>query len=92
MYTRLGMQMIPQELPPVQGSEHGGTNMARLGPSFGYHPNALKTYLVVKQNYEEVVRQIFSDTDVCITTQVKRHLGAALGSKTFTEEYVSDKV
>ena len=62
------------------------------GPSFGYHPNASKTYLVVKQDHEEQAKEIFSDTDVRLTTQGKRHLGAALGSKTFTEEYVSDKV
>ena len=31
-------------------------------------------------------------TDVHITIQGKRHLGAAIGSRTFTEEYVSHKV
>ena len=66
--------------------------MANRGPSFGYHPNGSKTYLVVKQEYEEVAKAAFIDTDVHITTQGKRHLGAALGSKSFTEEYVNNKV
>ena len=62
------------------------------GPSFGYHPNASKTYLVVKQEHENSAREKFAGTDVHITIHGKRHLGAALGSKTFTEEYVNDKV
>ncbi len=62
------------------------------GPLFGYHPNASKTYLVVKEEHEESAKEAFTDTDVSITTHGKRHLGAAIGSKTFTEEYVRDKV
>jgi len=48
-------------------------------------------HLVVKE-HEESAEEMFTDTDVHITTHGKRHLGAALGSKTFTEEYVNDKV
>jgi hypothetical protein len=66
--------------------------LSEQGPLFGYHPNASKTYLVVKEECEAVATQAFADTEVHITSQGKRHLGAALGSKTFTEEYVSDKV
>ena len=66
--------------------------LAHHGPSFGYHPNASKTYLVIKQEYEEPAKEAFADTDVHMTTHGKRHLGAALGSKTFTEEYVNNKV
>ena len=66
--------------------------LTEYGPSFGYHPNASKTYLVVKQEYEESAKTAFADTEVHITTQGKRHLGAALGFKTFTEEYVTEKV
>ena len=62
------------------------------GPAFGYHPNGSKTYLVVKQEYETNARQLFDDTDVHITIQGKRHLGAAIGSRSFMEEYVSHKV
>ena len=63
-----------------------------LGPSFGYFPNDSKTYLVVKQEFVKVANDAFADTDVLITTHGKRHLGAALGSKSFAEEYVSNKV
>ena len=63
-----------------------------LGPTFGYHPNSTKTYLIVKEEHENKAKALFADTDVHITTNGKRHLGAALGANTFTEEYVSGKV
>ena len=66
--------------------------LSSLGDAFGYHPNASKTYLVVKPEHESKARQLFADTGVQITIQGKRHLGAAIGSKSFTEEYVCNKV
>jgi hypothetical protein len=42
---------------------------------------------VVKPEFENVANNAFAGTDVRITTHGKRHLGAAIGSKTFTEEY-----
>ena len=66
--------------------------MANHRASFGYHPNAAKTYLVVKQEYEDFAKEAFANTDGQITTHGKRHLEAALSAKTFTEEYVSSKV
>ena len=63
-----------------------------LGPLFGYHPNPSKTYLVVKEELKESATQVFADTGVNVTTEGKHHLGAAIGSHSFTEEYVSRKV
>ena len=63
-----------------------------LGPTYGYYPNSAKTYLIVKEEHEDKAKTIFADTDVHITTNGKRHLGAALGTKSFTEAYVSSKV
>ena len=37
------------------------------GPFFGYHPSALKTYLVVKQEYEDLAKNAFTSTAVHIT-------------------------
>ena len=66
--------------------------LTNLGPLFGYHPNPSKTYLVVKEEHIENATQAFADTGVQITTDGKCHLGAAIGSHTFTCEYVSRKV
>ena len=65
--------------------------LSNQGPSFGYYPNASKTYLVVKEELEATAIELFAGTDVHVTTDGKRHLGAALGSRTFTEEYVSGR-
>ena len=35
---------------------------------------------------------IFSDLSIKITTEGQRHLGAALGSESFKEAYVNEKV
>lgn len=67
-------------------------HISEIGPLFGYYPNGSKTYLVVKPDHGEHASRLFADTDVHVTTYGKRHLGAALGSRTFTEEYVSTKV
>ena len=63
-----------------------------LGPTFGYHPNGVKTYLIVKEEHDNKAKALFADTDVHITINGKRHLGATLGANTFTEEYISSKV
>ena len=63
-----------------------------FGPTFGYYPNGAKTYLIVKEEFEDKAKALFADTNVHITINGKRHLGAALGANTFTEEYVSSKV
>ncbi|XP_062507224.1 uncharacterized protein LOC134183654, partial [Corticium candelabrum] len=62
------------------------------GPTFGYHPNATKTWLIVKENLMEEGRKVFCDTSVNITNSGKRHLGAALGDTSFVNEYVGCKV
>ena len=62
------------------------------GAGFGYHPNASKTNLVVKAEHVGRARELFADTDINITTEGKRHLGAAVGSRSYTKEYVAAKV
>ena len=63
-----------------------------LGPLYGYHPNAAKTNLIVKPQLYDSAKQIFQDSNVQITCHGQRHLGAAIGTWLFTEEYVSKKV
>ena len=62
------------------------------GASYGYHPNAIKTHLVVKAEHAVKARELFEGSGVNVTTDGKRHLGAAIGSKSFTEEYVMGMV
>ena len=66
--------------------------LSTFEPHFGYSPNATKTIIVVKDEHEQTANSLFSDTGIKITTHGKRHLGAAIGSSAFAEEYVRGKV
>ncbi|MCY4641269.1 MAG: reverse transcriptase domain-containing protein, partial [Gammaproteobacteria bacterium] len=67
-------------------------HLVAIGPEYGYHPNASKTWLIVKENLHDAATTTFQGTDVNITVEGKRQLGAALGTRSFAEEYVRRKV
>ena len=62
------------------------------GPALGYLPNAKKCWLITKPEKEEDARAVFGETAINITTEGHKHLGAALGSRSYFEEYVCEKV
>ena len=67
-------------------------SLEKIGLMFGYHPNTIKCWLIVKPNkYEEAI-EAFQNTGINVTTEGRHHLGAALGSRDFLEVYVEDKV
>ena len=68
------------------------TSLNHTGPSFGYHANPAKTWLIIKAEHLPSATKLFQGTGVNITTNGKRHLGAALGSRSFVENYMEDKV
>ena len=63
-----------------------------IGPDYGYNPNAAKTWLIVKEEYLTDATSLFEGTGVAITVEGKRHLGTAIGKRTFAESYVERKV
>jgi len=62
------------------------------GPKYGYFVNAKKTWLLVKEEFFITAVQAFSGTNVRITTAGRRELGAPIGPRKFTEEFVQGKV
>jgi hypothetical protein len=46
----------------------------------------------VKAEHAERARELFADTGINITAEGKRHLGAAVGSRSYNEDYVVGKV
>ena len=58
----------------------------------GYFPNAKKCWLIIKPEREQAARVVSRDTTINVTTEGHKHLGAALGSRSFLEEYVGEKV
>ena len=58
----------------------------------GYFPNPQRCWLIVKPEKERPAKEIFSGTTINITTEGRKYLGAALGSRDFFEEYVDEKL
>jgi len=76
----------------INGIKCWWNNLCRLGPMFGYYPEAKKCWLIVKPSHLQKAEEKFCDSDINITTEGKRHLGASLGSNSFRDEYVSKKI
>ena len=59
---------------------------------FGYHVNAAKTWLIVKQGYLAQTQCIFDCTGIQTTSAGRPYLGAPLGSWDFIADYMQDCV
>ena len=66
--------------------------LCQLGPQYGYFPLARKSILIVKAEYKELAEEIFFGSEVKITVEGERHMGAVIGSEDFKEMYVTNKV
>ena len=62
------------------------------GPPFGYHVNAAKSWLVVKEGAKQVACDLFQNSAINITTEGCPYLGAPVGSQAFIQDYVTGKV
>ncbi|XP_066936770.1 uncharacterized protein [Clytia hemisphaerica] len=62
------------------------------GPKFGYYQQEEKTWLIVKPEFLSEAMEIFSDTQVKITTDGRKHLGAAVGSLEYRDEFINEKI
>ena len=56
------------------GIRNWWNNMTKIGPEYGYFPNASKTWLIVKEEHLEEAKQLFQDTGVKISYDGKSHL------------------
>ena len=66
--------------------------LREAGPPLGYYPNSKKCWLVVEPEKEGRAKEMFAGTGISITTEGRKHLGAALGSRSYLEQYVGGKV
>ena len=62
------------------------------GKKIGYNVNAKKSYLIVKEQYKGKAKEIFEDTNIKISTEGHRYLGSVIGSKQFSENYISSLI
>ena len=64
-------------------------NMVNEGDHFGYYVDEKKSWFIVKnQTLLETANNLFTNTKINITTEGKRHLGAAISSNDFKVKYV----
>ena len=66
--------------------------LSTIGPSFGYHANPSKTWLITKDHLIDEAQSTFSDTGINLTSEGRPYLGAPIGSEHFTNLYVTNKV
>ena len=66
--------------------------LVKVGPSFGYFPNAIKTHLVVKPDKANNAAEIFNNTNIQINCAGARYLGGALGTDGFERQFLETKV
>ena len=76
----------------IEGIRSHWELLQQVGPLYGYFPKSSKFYLVIKEEYLENATETFRESEVKIATEVKKHLGAAIGSKDFKVSYVKSLV
>ena len=63
-----------------------------MGPKFGYFPEGSKSWIIVRENAKECAQTIFDNTEIKITTDGQRHLGAVIGTANFKQNYMKEKI
>ena len=61
-------------------------------PRYGYHANASKTWLVVKEQSHAAATALFEETGIKITTEGRPLLGAPIGTNQYKDNFISEKV
>ena len=64
----------------IESLKYWWDTLCKLGPKFGYYPQASKTWLIVKDAYVKKSNEIFKNSCIQITSTVQRHLGAIIGT------------
>ena len=62
------------------------------GQKYGYYVNAPKTWLIAKESVMSEASKILSGTAVNITSHGRPYLGPPLGSQSYVEEFIQEKI
>ena len=77
MLKKLPLLTILQSLVLTSIRDYWG-KLTVLGPKYGYFPKASKSYLIVKEDKLGEAMNVFNDSNVNITIEGKRRLGAVI--------------
>ena len=100
LLTKVSTKETPQVWYANDAAAGGKLNFLRqwwnklntFGSFFGYLPNAKKSWLIVKEGNIDAARAHFENTNINITTEGRKYLGAALGTKKFCDTFLKNKV
>eukprot|EP00794_Sanderia_malayensis_P018637 gene18637-biopygen15703 len=67
-------------------------NLLNVAPKVGYYPKSTKSWLIVKPEKKDLAQKLFNDTNINITVDGQRHLGAVIGSADFRQNFIKEKV
>ena len=68
-------------------------NIIVEGEKIGYYVNENKSWLILKDPSKlDQAKETFSNTQIKITVEGKRHLGAIVGNDDFCKHYIDEKV
>ena len=76
----------------VKNLKYWWDTLCKIGHKFGYYPEASKSFLIVKPKDLDKAETIFKHTNINITKNGKRYLGALIGDNKYRHEYVSEKI
>ena len=76
----------------IESLKYWWDTLCKLGPKFGYYPQASKTWLIVKDAYVKKSNEIFKNSSIQITSTGQRHLGAVIGTTEYKQEYMNEKI
>ena len=66
--------------------------LVRIGPSCGYYPNHMKSWLITKEDRRADAMTAFDDTNINILCSSHSYLGSPLRSSTFVYTFISEKI
>ena len=67
------------------------TTFTKIGPKYGYFPNARRTKLLVKAEQLERAQKIFQDSGIEVITSGAKYLGYPHGEEDFIATFASSK-
>ena len=67
-------------------------DLARIGPSYGYFSNPAKSWLITKEACHANALTTFDGTNINISCSGHSYLDSPLGSSTFVDNFVSEKI
>ena len=67
-------------------------NVQELAPDFCYYVNTTKSWLIVKEEFEDTAKELFRDSEINITTSGRPYLGSPIGTSEFMSDFVGSKI